>query len=89
MNFKKLEEMSVNVYVMNFLKTMIVKDLWRLCERHGAVADVYIPRKLSNLGKRFAFVRFMKSKEYTHVDDLNCVWIGSYHVCKNPKFREI
>lgn len=60
---------------------MTSKDLWNLCDRHGKVADVYIARKLSKLGKRFAFVRFLKSKDHDHiVDDLNRVWIGNFHL---------
>ncbi|GJY70169.1 RNA-directed DNA polymerase, eukaryota, reverse transcriptase zinc-binding domain protein [Tanacetum coccineum] len=57
------------------------KDLWKLCEKHGTVADVYIARKLSKIGRRFAFVRFLKVQNpESLIVSLNKVWIDSYHL---------
>ncbi|GKC08021.1 RNA-directed DNA polymerase, eukaryota [Tanacetum coccineum] len=57
------------------------QDLWKLCDRHGVVADVYIARKLSKSGRRFGFVRFIKNPDQvTLLEDLNKIWIGSYHL---------
>ncbi|GKD89121.1 RNA-directed DNA polymerase, eukaryota, partial [Tanacetum coccineum] len=57
------------------------KDLWQLCDKHGMVADVYIARKLSKIGRRFAFVRFLKVKNTgSLIEGLNKIWIGSYHL---------
>nr|GFB65776.1 hypothetical protein [Tanacetum cinerariifolium] len=39
-----------------------VKDLWKVCNDYGTVVDVFIPNKKSKVGKRFAFVRFIKAK---------------------------
>ncbi|GJX44795.1 RNA-directed DNA polymerase, eukaryota, reverse transcriptase zinc-binding domain protein [Tanacetum coccineum] len=56
-------------------------DLWKLCDSHGTVADVYIARKLSKIGRRFGFVRFLKVKNNDLLlEDLNKVWIGSHHL---------
>ncbi|GJW76393.1 RNA-directed DNA polymerase, eukaryota [Tanacetum coccineum] len=57
------------------------KDLWRLCEKQGTVTDVYIARKLSKIGRRFAFVRYLKVKNSgSLMEALNKIWIGSYHL---------
>lgn len=66
-NYKNLDEVSISVYVTNFLETMTPNDLWKLCERHEAVADVFIPRKLFTIVRGFAFVQFLKNKECIHV----------------------
>ncbi|GKA23566.1 RNA-directed DNA polymerase, eukaryota [Tanacetum coccineum] len=58
--FEELCNVSVTVYVSNFLVTVGSRDLWQLCDRHGSVADVYIAWKLSKSGHRFTFVRFVK-----------------------------
>ncbi|GJY81908.1 RNA-directed DNA polymerase, eukaryota [Tanacetum coccineum] len=61
--------------------TLGSQDLWQLCNRHGIVADVYIARKLSKSGHRFAFVRFFKIPDSKLLlEDLNKIWIGSYHM---------
>ncbi|GJR39770.1 RNA-directed DNA polymerase, eukaryota [Tanacetum coccineum] len=57
------------------------KDLWKLCDRQGVVADVYIARKLSKSGRRFGFVRFIKNPDQANLlEDLNKIWIGSHHL---------
>ncbi|GJY00073.1 RNA-directed DNA polymerase, eukaryota [Tanacetum coccineum] len=57
------------------------KDLWKLCDRQGVVADVYIARKLSKSGRRFGFVRFIKNPDQANLlEDLNKIWIGSHHM---------
>ncbi|GKG11115.1 RNA-directed DNA polymerase, eukaryota, partial [Tanacetum coccineum] len=57
------------------------KDLWQLCDRHGTVADVYIGQKLSKLGRRFAFVRFLRIKNSESlIEELNKLWFGNYHL---------
>ncbi|GJZ44469.1 RNA-directed DNA polymerase, eukaryota [Tanacetum coccineum] len=80
-NFKNLEDVSTTAYITNFPTSMGSKDLWKLCEKHGTVADVYIARKLSKIGRRFAFVRFLKVQNpESLIVSLNKVWIGSYHL---------
>nr|GEU61220.1 RNA-directed DNA polymerase, eukaryota [Tanacetum cinerariifolium] len=60
---------------------MDTKDLWKLCEKQGMMADVYIARKLSKIGRRFAFVRFLKIQKFESlIESLKKVWIDSYHL---------
>ena len=61
-NFKNLQDVMETTYITNFPTSMGSKDLWQLCDKHGTVADVYITHKLSKIGRRFAFVRFLKVK---------------------------
>nr|GEU30517.1 RNA-directed DNA polymerase, eukaryota, reverse transcriptase zinc-binding domain protein [Tanacetum cinerariifolium] len=57
------------------------KDLWQTCNKHGTVADVYIARKLLEIGRRFALVRFlMVTNTGSLIDDLNKIWIETYHL---------
>ncbi|GJU06928.1 RNA-directed DNA polymerase, eukaryota [Tanacetum coccineum] len=58
---------------------MGTKDLYHLCDRHAKGVDVYIARKLSKIGKRFGFVRFIEMENQQKLlEDLNQIWIGSY-----------
>nr|GEV67545.1 RNA-directed DNA polymerase, eukaryota [Tanacetum cinerariifolium] len=80
-NFKNLHDVTATAYVTNFPTLLGSKDLWKLYDKCGTVADVYIARKLSKIGQRFAFVRFLKVKnKELLIDDLNKIWIGSYHL---------
>ncbi|GJY85006.1 RNA-directed DNA polymerase, eukaryota [Tanacetum coccineum] len=80
-NHKNLQDLSETVYITNFPTSLGSKDLWKTCSEHGTVADVYIARKLSKIGRRFAFVRFLKVKNTgSLIDDLNKIWIGTYHL---------
>ncbi|GKA61011.1 RNA-directed DNA polymerase, eukaryota [Tanacetum coccineum] len=80
-NHKNLQDVTETVFITNFPTSFESKDLWQTCNEHGTVADVYIARKLSKIGRRFAFVRFLKVKNIgSLVDDLNKIWIGSYHL---------
>lgn len=36
-----------------------LKDLWMVFAKFGKILDAYIARKLSKLGKRFRFIRFL------------------------------
>nr|GFA22687.1 RNA-directed DNA polymerase, eukaryota [Tanacetum cinerariifolium] len=46
--------------------------------------DIYIPLKLSKLGKRFAFARFKKvSNVDLLIKNLRSVWLGSFHLFAN------
>ncbi|GKD81396.1 hypothetical protein Tco_1348235, partial [Tanacetum coccineum] len=43
-----------------------------------------VNRKLSKLGKRFAFVRYIKVNDVTHIiDGIRNTWIGSHKLCAN------
>ncbi|GJY77774.1 RNA-directed DNA polymerase, eukaryota [Tanacetum coccineum] len=79
--FKNLQDVTATIYITNFPPSLGSNDLWQHCNKHGTVADVYIARKLSKVGRRFAFVRFLKSKNNESlINDLNKIWIGSYHL---------
>lgn len=69
------------MYETNFPDTLEVKDLKKLCEPHALVADVYIARKVSKLGRKFTFFRFLQVKDQKLLlEDLNRIWIGNFHV---------
>ncbi|GJR86344.1 zinc finger CCCH domain-containing protein 19 [Tanacetum coccineum] len=81
LNSKNLHHISITIFVTNFPTTVSSKDLWKLCDRQGVVADVYIARKLSKSGRRFGFVRFIKNPDQANLlEDLNKIWIGASSV---------
>ncbi|GKA29268.1 RNA-directed DNA polymerase, eukaryota [Tanacetum coccineum] len=53
-------QVSHYVYIMNFPPHFTVCDLRQTCEHVEVVNDVFVPNKLSQLGKPFSFVRFVK-----------------------------
>ncbi|PWA35424.1 RNA-directed DNA polymerase, eukaryota [Artemisia annua] len=58
-----------------------VEDLWNKCNEFGTVVDAYIARKLSKIGRRFAFVRFIRIQDSTPLINRLCdVWIGNHHL---------
>nr|GEX21787.1 zinc finger, CCHC-type [Tanacetum cinerariifolium] len=51
---------------------------------YGTVVDVFIPLKKSKVGKRFAFVRFVKVHNLVRlVENLCTIWIGRHHLFAN------
>nr|GFC37522.1 RNA-directed DNA polymerase, eukaryota, nucleotide-binding alpha-beta plait domain protein [Tanacetum cinerariifolium] len=70
------------VFVSNFPGGCTAKDLWKVCNDYGTVVDVFIPNKISKVGKRFAFVRFIKV--INSIENLNNIWIGQFHLFANP-----
>ncbi|GKA62579.1 RNA-directed DNA polymerase, eukaryota [Tanacetum coccineum] len=81
LRFEELCNVSVTVYVSNFPATVGSLALWKLCDRHRSVADVYIAQKLSKSGHHFAFVQFVKIPDSKLLlEDLNKIWIISYHL---------
>nr|GEU76535.1 RNA-directed DNA polymerase, eukaryota [Tanacetum cinerariifolium] len=80
-NHNNLQDVTETMFITNFPTSFGSKDLWKTCNEHGSVADVYIALKLSIIGRRFAFVRFLKVKNTESLlVDLNKIWIGSYHL---------
>lgn len=61
-NQKKVESMSVSVYVTNFLYTTSTKELCKVCEPYGVISDVYIARKISNKVKDLVLFIFYLCK---------------------------
>nr|GFA55412.1 glucose-methanol-choline oxidoreductase, FAD/NAD(P)-binding domain protein [Tanacetum cinerariifolium] len=66
-NASMLERLSCNIFITNFPAYFSSKDLWNTCSKFGIVLDVYIPNKVSNQGKRYAFAHF---KKVSNVDSL-------------------
>ncbi|GJT87225.1 RNA-directed DNA polymerase, eukaryota [Tanacetum coccineum] len=57
------------------------KALWNWCKLHGKVVDVYIAKKLSKVGKRFGFIRFIEVEDdLGFTKQLSREWIGSFHI---------
>nr|GEU36328.1 RNA-directed DNA polymerase, eukaryota, reverse transcriptase zinc-binding domain protein [Tanacetum cinerariifolium] len=54
-----IARISISIFVMNFPKTFLAKDLFHTCKKYGHVVDSFIPMKRSKVGKRFGFVRFI------------------------------
>nr|GEV93329.1 RNA-directed DNA polymerase, eukaryota [Tanacetum cinerariifolium] len=51
----------------------------------NSVVDVFIPNKKSKVGKRFAFVRFIKVINLDCIiENLNTIWIGRFYLFANP-----
>ncbi|CAI9292831.1 unnamed protein product [Lactuca saligna] len=75
------KEKAVSIYITNFPPNMESQDLWKMCGEVGTVSDVYLGRKLSKLGKRFAFVRFLRVQDESELArKLSAIWIGNHHV---------
>ncbi|GJS33367.1 RNA-directed DNA polymerase, eukaryota [Tanacetum coccineum] len=76
---------SKSVFVSNFPECCTAKDLWNVCNNYGTVVDVFIQTKKSKVGKRFAFVRFIKVFNLDRlIENLNTIWIGRFHLFANP-----
>nr|GFB26722.1 hypothetical protein [Tanacetum cinerariifolium] len=76
---------SKSVFVSNFPEGCTAKDIWKVCNDYGIVVDVFIPNKKSKVGKRFAFVRFIKVINLDRlIENLNTIWIGQFHLFANP-----
>nr|GEV70552.1 RNA-directed DNA polymerase, eukaryota [Tanacetum cinerariifolium] len=78
------QKISKSVFVTNFLDHFTARDLWNVCLAYGNVIDVYIPFKKSKLGKKFAFVRFIRVDNFEHlIANLCTIWIGRIHLHAN------
>ncbi|PWA87349.1 hypothetical protein CTI12_AA133490 [Artemisia annua] len=78
------QKISQSIFVTNFPDSVNSHDLWRECNVYGTVVDVFIPFKKSKVGKRFAFVRFIKVFNLDRlVKNLCTIWIGRHHLYAN------
>lgn len=76
-----VESIASTFFITNFPPKWDSKNLWEWCTGHGKVFDVYIARKLSKMGKRFGFIRFMGiGDDVEFAKKLSFELIGSYHV---------
>ncbi|GJV96565.1 RNA-directed DNA polymerase, eukaryota [Tanacetum coccineum] len=84
-NIDQASKISNSVYVSNSPDGCTAKELWNVCNGYGTVVDVFIPAKKSKIGKRFAFVRFIKVHNLNRlIENLNTIWMGRYHLFANP-----
>ncbi|PWA70291.1 hypothetical protein CTI12_AA290280 [Artemisia annua] len=76
-----VESIASKFYITNFPPKWDSKNLWEWCMVHGKLVDVYVANKMSKVGKRFGFIRFMGvGDEVEFAKKLSFEWIGSYHV---------
>ena len=59
-NVDDLTKISLSVYVSNFPSHLTERELWNICGKMGALADVYIAKRKNQLGQMFAFCRYIK-----------------------------
>ncbi|GKC14170.1 RNA-directed DNA polymerase, eukaryota [Tanacetum coccineum] len=79
------QRISKSVFITNFFDHFSARYLWNVCVAYGKVIDVYIPLKKSKVGKKFAFVRFMKVDNVDRlIENLCTIWIGSHRLRANP-----
>nr|KAJ0194119.1 hypothetical protein LSAT_V11C800404340 [Lactuca sativa] len=80
-NREKIEKLSVTDFVTNFPNDLVENDLWHLFEEFGKIADVYIARKLSKNGRKFAFVIYLNAFDGDRLEKrLAYIWAGSFHL---------
>ncbi|GKF10357.1 RNA-directed DNA polymerase, eukaryota, nucleotide-binding alpha-beta plait domain protein, partial [Tanacetum coccineum] len=75
---------SKSIFVTNFPASTTSKYLCKVCQDYGSVVDVFIPNRKSKVGKRFAFVHFIKVDNVDRlVGNLCTLWIGRMHLHAN------
>ncbi|CAH1427999.1 unnamed protein product [Lactuca virosa] len=80
-NQREIERLAASFFVTNFPNNLNERDLWKLFDEYAKVADIYIARKLSKSGRKFAFVRFLNIKDEKRLEvSLGGVWVGNYHL---------
>ncbi|KAK9056783.1 hypothetical protein SSX86_024146 [Deinandra increscens subsp. villosa] len=76
-----LKKILVSIFLTNFPPSASTQDLWNECNNWGPVSDVYIAAKLSKLGRRFGFVRYIAPIDVDKlIGNLRTVWMGLYHL---------
>lgn len=80
-NQEKVEKLYVTYFVTNFPNDLVEKDLWHLFEEFGKIANVYIARKLSKNGRKFAFVKYLIVFYGDRLEKrLTNIWVGNFHL---------
>ena len=76
-----VDRILVSFYFTSFPDDIDSKRLWTICDKYGVVSDVYMACKLSNLGKKFSFVGFIKVVDQRALESkLHEIWIGKIHL---------
>nr|GEU58001.1 RNA-directed DNA polymerase, eukaryota, nucleotide-binding alpha-beta plait domain protein [Tanacetum cinerariifolium] len=79
-----VHHISTSLFVTNFPDQTTSKELWRNCKQYGNVIDVFIPNRMSKSGKRFGFVRFIKTSDVDRlVNNLRTIWIDRFKLHPN------
>lgn len=72
---------DVDRLFVSFFVTKFPKNVRSICEKHEFVSDVYMVNKLLKLGRRFAFVRFLRVYgEWALELKFRTEWRGSFHL---------
>ena len=66
-------------YITNFLESVQVSDMWRVCACLGKVMDMFISKKLSCMGKYFGFIRFSSVCNMDHMIKQLCYVSYGFH----------
>ncbi|KAK9075616.1 hypothetical protein SSX86_003942 [Deinandra increscens subsp. villosa] len=75
------EAWSTTLYVTNFPPSASIQGLKDTCSKVARVIDVFIPNRLSRMGKQFAFFRFKKEVGTQEIiAGIRSLWIGSYRL---------
>ncbi|GJX95487.1 RNA-directed DNA polymerase, eukaryota [Tanacetum coccineum] len=83
-NEDHVAKISKSIFVTNFPDNFGSRNLGKICENYGKVVDVYIPNRKSKVGKRFAFVHFVRVEDIDRlVGNLYNIWIGRLHLHAN------
>lgn len=81
LNCADLSKVSTAYYVTNFPPNHTSQELWSICYNFGKISNVYIARKLSKIGKHFAFVKFLGVIDELKLRKELCgIWIENYHI---------
>ncbi|PWA95044.1 hypothetical protein CTI12_AA053730 [Artemisia annua] len=79
-----IDKVSVSYYITNLPKDIQPREIWNWCTSIGTIVDVYVAQKLSKMGRRFGFVRFIKVKDTREVEKRLCdIWLGNYMYLPN------
>ncbi|KAK9055343.1 hypothetical protein SSX86_026426 [Deinandra increscens subsp. villosa] len=75
------DKWSSSVFVANLPPAITSKGLIDICSKVGRVVDVYIPTRVSSMGKKYAFVRFTKGSDINGIiQKIRDLWIGNFRL---------
>jgi len=79
---------EVKFFFTNFPHEYAERDMWKIFQRWGKVADVFISRRLNSGNRRFGFVSFQGVVDAHALERrLDAIWIGLWKLRVNlPKF---
>ncbi|KAK9064488.1 hypothetical protein SSX86_015870 [Deinandra increscens subsp. villosa] len=76
-----VDKWSNTLFITNFPPGVTEKGIYDSCGKIGKVVDVFLPNRVSAVGKRFAFVRFAKGLDVSNlIYKIRNFWIGPYRL---------